>query len=146
MWSLGIIAFLLLAGRFPFDSNEPSCVAASIKNKTYLNRTSLSENAQSFITKLLQLAPNERMGIKQLLKHDFFVMYDIPETIPLPCLVCEPTFSFIKKYRSKKVHPKTEENDEDFHFMLESKESPSNADSKPELNYKQIDSVLRSEE
>lgn len=85
------------------------------------------------------------MGIKQLLKHDFFAMYDIPDIIPLPCLVCEPTFSFIKKYRSKKAQTKTEENDEDFHFMLESKESPNNLDNKPELNYKQIDSVVRSE-
>lgn len=44
------------------------------------------------------------------------------------------------------MQTKTEENDEDFHFMLESKESPSSFEGKPELNYKQIDSVVRSEE
>jgi hypothetical protein len=92
---------------------------------------------------MLQPTPNERCTIKQLLKHDFFVMYEIPEVIPLSCLVCEPTKSFVKRYEGRKLEADKEDDDK-FCFMLESKESPNNVSKQEiELTYKQIDSEVR---
>jgi hypothetical protein len=78
------------------------------------------------------------------LKHDFFTLFEIPQTIPLSCLVCEPTQSFTGKYAAKRKPEPQEDGTEEFQFLLESKDSPDSerGGNSLQMNYKQIQSEM----
>jgi len=57
VWSLGIVTFVLLYGRFPFDGSDMKDISSKIRAKSYLASSYISEFAKSFITKMLQINP-----------------------------------------------------------------------------------------
>jgi serine/threonine protein kinase len=69
IWSLGVTAFLLLSGRFPFEKQDTLSVFSEIKNRDIFYRTNLSTLGQSLVSKMLVINPNDRWRVKQLLKH-----------------------------------------------------------------------------
>ena len=76
MWSLGVMAYLMLSGRLPFNSSDETQIARQIafeepdfvKNPAWKN---VSQEAISFIKGLLQKNANQRMNIKQALDHEW---------------------------------------------------------------------------
>lgn len=76
-WSLGCMMFLFLYGRFPFFDRNTNVQFAKIRKGhfTFPERPKVSQEAQDFIRKLLQLSPQKRLGyngIQELMSHPFF--------------------------------------------------------------------------
>ena len=72
MWSVGVLAYILLSGKSPFYGSNPKQTLINVENCQWafvdeLNQMSLE--AKDFITKLLTLDPKERMTAEQALNH-----------------------------------------------------------------------------
>jgi serine/threonine protein kinase len=74
---------------------------------------------------MLQIRPCDRMTAKELLQHEFLTHYDLPPTLPRSSLACPLSTNFLDQFKIKKLAKMeiTKEDDE-FNFMLESRESP----------------------
>jgi polo-like kinase 1 len=75
IWSLGVVTYVLLFGKFPFECGDPKSIGQRIKGKTYLINPSVSDPAKTFISGMLQMSPADRLTARQLLKHDFLTAY-----------------------------------------------------------------------
>jgi calcium-dependent protein kinase len=72
MWSLGVIAFMLLSGDLPFDGYDQASIADKVRVGKYKMRGSkwkkVSDEAKDFIAKLLVLDPTKRLTANKALK------------------------------------------------------------------------------
>ena len=77
LWSLGVIAYMLLSGAPPFYGASDTLIKQAIINGSYSFPTSLfkdvSEEAKHFVSGLLSYAPEYRMTARQALKHPWLV-------------------------------------------------------------------------
>jgi len=62
VWSIGVIAFALLFGKPPFETNDVKTTYTKIKNCDYHipSNSKISEAAIKFIKRMLQLEPSNR--------------------------------------------------------------------------------------
>jgi len=76
MWSVGVVAFILLAGYMPFQGQEAAQVRA-IKAGRYLYKDSVwkkvSKSAHEFVNKLLVVSPDDRLSAPEALKDMWIV-------------------------------------------------------------------------
>ena len=85
LWSIGIIAFLLLCGYLPFDDkhSEREIARQTIQDPVpYDNKiwSKLSPEAKTFVDGLLQKKPEKRYTIKEVLEHPWIKKMDkVPE-------------------------------------------------------------------
>ncbi|CAE8610562.1 unnamed protein product, partial [Polarella glacialis] len=72
LWSLGVIAFILLSGYMPFSGSEDQ-QARSISKGNYFMKpdtwSSTSEEAKEFVSWMLQVDPDLRMSAAKALEH-----------------------------------------------------------------------------
>ncbi|XP_054161044.1 tribbles homolog 2-like [Oppia nitens] len=74
-WSLGVILYTMLVGRYPFHDVNPSLLFSKIRRGTYVLPDSLSSAAKCLIRSLLRLEPNERLTAEDILSHRWFRSY-----------------------------------------------------------------------
>lgn len=76
MWSVGVIAFILLAGSMPFYGSEATQME-NIMNGRYKFKpekwNSVSKAARDFVQKLLQVNPEARLTARKALEHVWIV-------------------------------------------------------------------------
>ena len=81
LWSLGIMTYLMLSGRLPFNAEDENEIARQVayedpdfvRNQVWKD---VSSEAKDFCKKLLVKDPLKRMNIKQALEHKFIKKYD----------------------------------------------------------------------
>jgi len=72
IWSLGVIIFTMLCGRYPFHEQDPIALFTKIKNGTYIISEPLSPKARCLIYSILRKNPSERLTAEELLEHPWF--------------------------------------------------------------------------
>jgi Ca2+-binding EF-hand superfamily protein/tRNA A-37 threonylcarbamoyl transferase component Bud32 len=72
LWSIGIVMYLLLEGKLPFNSEDNSQVVKQILELEPTIKDFLSENAKDLLMKLLVKNPKNRITAKDALIHPFF--------------------------------------------------------------------------
>ena len=80
-WALGVIIYMLLYGRPPFECKETAKTYSKIRlnDFTIPSEPKVSEDAKSLIHTLLVGNPSCRLSLKQILSHPFLIG---PEQIP----------------------------------------------------------------
>ena len=76
LWSIGVILYILLTGRPPFDGNDDEEILENVKKGVYdkwgYPFPVLSEQSKDLIFKLLQYDPEKRLNAEQALEHPWF--------------------------------------------------------------------------
>jgi len=87
MWSLGVVAFILLSGYMPFSGSERMQVS-NIRAGKYSWRDDkwavVSEEGQAFVRSLLAKDPQARLTAEQALHHEFITMHEATGPEPAP--------------------------------------------------------------
>lgn len=89
MFSVGIIAHIMLSGRLPFNGKAKAELAAQMdRGLAFEGRawTQVSDEAKDFVMRLLQLDPAKRMSAEEALRHPW-ISVDCPQrTMSTACL------------------------------------------------------------
>lgn len=108
IWSLGVIMYVLLKGKFPFVGNDRDQIFANIK-KGIFDITSppfdqISKEAIDLLKKLLVVNPNKRISAEDALNHKWFNKMKIKEKLSeLPVRIMKELLSNIYNYHPDKV-------------------------------------------
>lgn len=81
IWSMGIILYVTLAGRLPFDVDGTgkewiSQLLWKIKKGSYEMAPEFSEDAANLIWRVLQVNPRDRINLSQIWRHPLLRKYD----------------------------------------------------------------------
>ena len=82
LWSLGIMTYLMVSGKLPFNSEDENEIARQVvyEEPDYTRNPVwkiITPECKDFIKRLLEKDQNKRMTIKQLLEHKWIKMYDV---------------------------------------------------------------------
>ena len=76
LWSIGVIMYILLTGRPPFDGNDDDEILENVKKGVFDKQSYpyplLSSHSKDLINKLLQYDPKKRISADQALEHPWF--------------------------------------------------------------------------
>lgn len=72
MWSLGVMLYTMLVGRYPFHDPDPATLFSKIRRGQCCLPEGLSPKAKCLLQSLLRKEPSERLTIAELLAHPWF--------------------------------------------------------------------------
>ena len=102
IWSVGVIMYKLLTGKYPFndDSNDNKIIEDKIVigKFDFYGTPYISEVAKDLIRQILVLDAKKRPGLGQILYHDFFHMNTFPKYLDIKFYTKEPSFEEKKFY------------------------------------------------
>jgi len=75
LWSLGVIAFILLGGYMPFSGKDEKLQMENIAQGKYVLKpekwNGVSEQAKNFVKSVLRVDPNQRLTAEKALEHEW---------------------------------------------------------------------------
>ncbi|CDK27495.1 unnamed protein product [Kuraishia capsulata CBS 1993] len=78
VWSCGVILYVMLCGRLPFDDEFIPALFKKISNGVYTLPSYLSDGAKHLLTKMLVVNPLNRITIREVMEDEWFKV-DFPE-------------------------------------------------------------------
>lgn len=72
VWSLGVILYTMLVGRYPFHDAELAKLFAKIRQGLFVVPESLSPLAKCLLYSILRVDPSERLTTEEILCHPWF--------------------------------------------------------------------------
>ncbi|KAK1157671.1 hypothetical protein AOXY_G23807 [Acipenser oxyrinchus oxyrinchus] len=69
VWSLGVVLYTMLVGRYPFQDVEPAALFSKIRKGVFTIPESLSPKARCLIRNMLRKSPGERLSASETLLH-----------------------------------------------------------------------------
>ncbi|KAL4507292.1 hypothetical protein ABPG72_002085 [Tetrahymena utriculariae] len=101
VWSFGVIAFTLLIGKPPFETNDVKSTYKKIRTNDYSfpEQIQISSAAKNMIKKILITDPSKRPTVDELFYDDFFKTGgSIPKLLPVSTLACPPSASYTRQF------------------------------------------------
>ncbi|KAI0095181.1 snf 1 [Irpex rosettiformis] len=84
VWSCGVILYVMLCGRLPFEDDDVQTLFTKISQGVYHMPSFLSNDARTLISGMLAVDPVKRITVPEILQHPFFTI-DLPRYLqPLP--------------------------------------------------------------
>ncbi|XP_067665296.1 tribbles homolog 2-like [Haliotis asinina] len=69
IWSLGVMLYTMLVGRYPFHDSVPVALFGKIRRGQYTIPDSVSSRAKCLLKSLLRKEPNERLAVEHVSQH-----------------------------------------------------------------------------
>ncbi|XP_062842634.1 tribbles homolog 3 isoform X2 [Trichomycterus rosablanca] len=69
IWSLGVVLYTMLVGRYPFQDVEPAALFSKIRRGAFTIPDTLSARARSLVCCMLRKSPSERLEAADILLH-----------------------------------------------------------------------------
>ena len=100
IWSMGVIMYKLLTGKYPFNDNNQIGIYNQILNADFIfpEKPNISDVAKDLIKQILVKNPKKRPGLNQILYHDFFHMNKFPKYLDFKFYTQEPSLEEKRKY------------------------------------------------
>ena len=87
IWSLGVIMYVTLVGKFPFVGKDENQIGAQIKNQLknpkvlYQDECFQDDQTSQFIKAMLMLDPKQRSSMGKLMRMDYFYRIDLKKDL-----------------------------------------------------------------
>lgn len=100
IWSFGVVAYTLIIGRPPFESDDVNVMYMRIRANLYAfpSTVPIYVEARDLIEKIFQTDPGNRLTLDQIAEHPFFNRNIIPRNLPPSTLCVPPSKSYLKKF------------------------------------------------
>ena len=72
IWSLGVMLYTMLVGRYPFQDIEPTVLFSKIRRGHFVIPDSVSSKAKCLIRSMMRQEPSERLTAEEILDHPLF--------------------------------------------------------------------------
>lgn len=69
IWSLGVMLYTILVGRYPFHDADPTALFCKIRRGQFSIPQTLSPRAKCLLKNMLRQEPSERLSAEQILEH-----------------------------------------------------------------------------
>jgi len=94
MWSLGVILYTMLIGRYPFNDSEHASLFAKISRGQFVIPECLTSKARCMIRSLLRRDPDERITSEDIFLHPWMTRDETNDFIKSSSDQCVPDLNF----------------------------------------------------